>query len=98
MDANNPLPLLPFFWGEMFARMLYIPRLQAELLSEKEKFATLNGGVPYDPPKPAKKAKGPAQTPAPQRAPGEKSKKVRGSPLETERRRQREKGLYDRSK
>lgn len=53
--------------------------MQAELLAAKEKFATLNGGVPYDPPKPTKKAKGPAQTPAPQRAPGEKSKKVRRS-------------------
>eukprot|EP00752_Nemacystus_decipiens_P004043 g3702.t1 len=52
-----------------------ISQLVTELLSAKEKFATLNGGVPYDPPKPAKKAKGPAQTPAPQRAPGEKSKK-----------------------
>lgn len=63
-----------------------VVRLQAELLSAKEKFATLNGGVPYDPPKPEKKkTKGPAQTPAPQRAPGEKSKKVRRSPVETER-------------
>ncbi|CAM9284453.1 unnamed protein product, partial [Ectocarpus fasciculatus] len=47
----------------------------AELLAAKAKFADLNGGVPYDPPKPAKKAKGPAKTPAPERAPGEKSKK-----------------------
>ncbi len=51
---------------------------QTELLAEKEKFATLNGGVPYDPPKvKSSKKKGPAKTPAPDRAPGEKSKKVR---------------------
>ncbi|CAM9889371.1 unnamed protein product [Ectocarpus sp. 6 AP-2014] len=47
----------------------------AELLAAKAKFADLNGGVPYDPPKPAKKVKGPAKTPALERAPGEKSKK-----------------------
>lgn len=59
---------------------------QAELLAEKEKFATLNGGVPYDPPKAkSSKKKGPAQTPAPQRAPGEKSKKVRTIKLEAKR-------------
>lgn len=51
---------------------------QAELLAAKENFADLNGGVPYDPPKAdKKKVKGPAKTPAPERAPGEKSKKVR---------------------
>lgn len=54
--------------------------VQAELLAAKEKFAGLNGGVPYDPPKvEKKKVKGPAKTPAPDRAPGEKSKKV-GNP------------------
>lgn len=63
---------------------------QAELLAAKAKFADLNGGVPYDPPKPAKKAKGPAKTPAPERAPGEKSKKVR---LERERALRRENGM-----
>lgn len=63
---------------------------QAELLAAKAKFADLNGGVPYDPPKPAKKAKGPAKTPAPERAPGEKSKKVR---LQRERALRRNNGM-----
>lgn len=50
---------------------------QAELLAAKAKFSTLNGGVPYGPPKePSKKVKGPAKTVTPNRAPGEKSKKV----------------------
>lgn len=51
--------------------------MQNELLAAKERFKSLNGGVAYGPPKPAKKAKGPAKTLPPDRAPGEKSKKVR---------------------
>lgn len=48
-------------------------------MANKEKYKELTG-KPFDPPKEVpekkKKPKGPAQTPAPNRAPGEKSKKV----------------------
>lgn len=46
------------------------------MLAAKKRFEELTG-QPYDPPKETtKKVKGPAKMPPPERAPGEKSKKV----------------------